>query len=75
MQTGLTDTSDQNAQIKKAFIKSAKRVMLGVDSSKFDKISFVRFSDFDGINAVITDKEPSEAWKNFFRERNIDLYF
>ena len=49
--------------------------MLGVDSSKFDKISFVRFSDFDGINAVITDKEPSEAWKNFFRERNIDLYF
>lgn len=75
MQVGLTDTSDQNAQLKKAFIRSAKKVMLGVDSSKFDKISFVRFSEFDGISAVITDKEPSGEWKAFLSDRNIELYY
>ncbi len=75
MNMGLTDTSDKNAQIKKAFIRSAKRVILGVDSSKFDVISFVRFSDMDNISVVITDKEPSEKWKEFFREKNIELYY
>lgn len=72
---GLTDTSDQNAQIKKAFIASAKKVIVGVDSSKFDKISFVRFSDFDNISAVVTEKEPTDEWKSFFREKNIELYY
>ncbi len=75
MEMGLTDTSDQNANVKKSFISSAKKVLLGVDSSKFDKISFVRFSEFDGISAVVTDKEPSAEWKNFFVKKNIELYF
>lgn len=75
MVMGLTDTSDQNAQVKRAFISSAKKVLLGVDSSKFDKISFVRFSDFTGVSAVVTDKEPSEEWKKFFKGKNIELYF
>ncbi len=75
MATGLTDTNDHNARIKKAFMKSAKKVMLGVDSTKFDRTSFVRFSDFDGISAVITDKEPSDEWKCFFEDKNIDLYY
>lgn len=75
MNIGLTDTSDQNAEIKKAFIGSAKKVIVGVDSSKFDKISFVRFSDFSGIDAIITDVEPSDEWKAFLNEKGIELYY
>ncbi len=75
MSAGLTDTNDQNAEIKKSFIHSAKKVIVGVDSTKFDKISFVRFSDFDGIDAVITDSEPSNEWKKFLKENDIELYY
>jgi DeoR/GlpR family transcriptional regulator of sugar metabolism len=70
---GLTDTNDQNASVKKAFLGNAKRVILGVDSSKFDKISFVRIGSFAGVDTVVTEKEPDAEWKRFFAEQGIRL--
>ena len=64
MQKGITDTRDYNAQIKKAFMLSAKKIYLAVDNTKFDKTSFVRFAEISDIDAVVTDVEPSEEWKN-----------
>ncbi len=75
MQKGITDTRDYNAQIKKAFMRSAKRVMLAVDNTKFDKTSFVRFADISDVSAVITDVEPNEEWKNYFAGNNVELYY
>ncbi len=75
MDHGLTDTSDQNAEVKKAFMKSARTVIVGVDSTKFDKTSFVRFSDFNNVDVVVTDKDPGEVWKTFFENRGIKLYY
>ena len=73
MNKGISDTSDVNARIKKAFIASAKKVILAMDSSKFDKISFVRFADIGDIHAVVTDAEPSKEWKDFFHSKNVEL--
>ncbi len=75
MTMGFTDTSDQNAQLKKAFMCSAKKVIIGVDSSKFDKISFVKFAGFDNIAAIVTDREPDDKWKAFLEDKNIRLYY
>lgn len=75
MQKGITDTRDYNAQIKKTFMRSAKKVFLAVDHTKFDATSFVRFADFSEIDAVVTDIEPSEEWKNFFLSNNVELYY
>ncbi len=72
---GLTDTNDGNADIKSSFISSARTVIVGVDSSKFDKVSFVRFSDFSDIDVVVTDKEPSDDWKRFFDKADIELLY
>ncbi len=74
-QKGITDTRDYNAQIKKAFIRSAKRVFLAVDCTKFDQTSFVRFAELSDIDAVVTDAEPSEEWKRYFEDNDVDLYF
>ena len=41
IQKGITDTSEENAEIKKAFIRNAKKRILAVDHTKFDKVSFV----------------------------------
>ena len=75
MEKGITDTRETFANLKKVFIKSAKKVILAVDHTKFNKISFVRLSDFDGIDMIVTDVEPSEAWKKLFEEKGIELYF
>ena len=75
MQKGVTDTRDYNAQIKKAFIRSAKKIYLAVDNTKFDKTSFVRFAEISDIHAVVTDTEPSEEWKTYLAGNNVELYY
>ena len=75
MEKGITDTRDFNATIKKSFVRSAKKVILAVDNTKFDKTSFVRFANIGEIDAVITDKEPSNEWKNYFSSNNVELYY
>ena len=72
---GITDTREQFAELKKAFFGSARKVILAVDHTKFDKISFVYFGDFDDIDVVVTDVEPDERWKHLFAEKNIELYY
>ena len=75
MQKGITDTRDYNAQIKKAFMLSAKKIYLAVDNTKFDKTSFVRFAEISDIDAVVTDVEPSEEWKKYLSGNNVELYY
>ncbi len=75
MAKGITDTRDYNAQIKKAFIRSAKKIFLAVDHTKFDKTSFVRFAEIADIDAIVTDVEPSDEWKRYLAENNVELYY
>ena len=75
MEKGITDTRDYNATIKKAFMRSAKKVFLAVDNTKFDKTSFVRLANIGEVDAVVTDREPSEEWKSYFASNNVELYY
>ena len=75
MEKGVTDTRDYNAQIKKAFMRSAKKIFLAVDNTKFDKTSFVRFAKMSEMDALVTDVEPSDEWKKYLAENNVELYY
>ena len=75
MEKGITDTRDYNATIKKAFMRSAKKVFLAVDNTKFDKTSFVRLANIGEVDCVVTDKEPSDEWKSYFASNNVELYY
>ncbi len=75
MLKGVTDTRETIADLKKIFLNSAKEVVLAVDHTKFDQVSFVNLCEFDQIDTVVTDVEPSVAWKNFFAEKQIRLIY
>ena len=75
MEKGITDTREPFAEMKKTFCRSARKVILAIDHTKFDKISFVRIGDLNDIDAVVTDIEPNDAWKAYFAEHNIELYY
>ena len=75
MDKGITDTREPFANLKQVFLKSAKQVILAVDHTKFDQISFVRLGELDDIDIVVTDVEPSDKWKNFFAEKQIKLLY
>ncbi len=75
MEKGITDTREPFAELKKSFLGAARQVILAVDHTKFDKISFVRLGDLAGVHTVVTDVEPDERWKNYFASRGIELYY
>lgn len=72
---GFTDSSEPNAQIKKAIISAANQTILVADSSKFDKISFVRIGDLQQVSAVVTDKDPGSSWRQTLDTLQVDCIF
>ncbi len=75
IEKGITDTRENNADLKKCFIKSANKIVLAVDHTKFNKISFVKICDFDDIDIIVTDVRPSDECIREFERRNIELIY
>ncbi len=60
--SGLTDTTLEIAQVKRAMIQSAKQVYLLADASKWDQTGFIKVASLEGIDTLITDKQlPAKA--------------
>lgn len=70
---GVLDSREADAAVKKAMLEQATRRILLVDHSKFDKAAFVRLADFDRIDYLVTDQEPSDEWKQILREHEVEL--
>ena len=70
---GITDSNEPDVEIKRHMVKAAKQVILAVDSSKFDKISFVRMGTFDQVNTVVTNMEPSQEWKDVLENAGVTV--
>lgn len=72
---GATDSYDNEFEIKKEMIDRAKEVALLVDNSKFDRIAFIKLTDLEDIDYIITDKKPSSRWVDFCNKNHIKLLF
>lgn len=75
MGTGVTDTNEGQARLKRMMIDQAHQVILLADSSKFDKKAFIHLADFDHINHIITESRPSDEWLAFFNQHGIQVHF
>ncbi len=72
---GITDSNEKDSEIKRAIFSSATRKILAVDSSKFDKISFVRVGDITDVDTIVTDSAPSERWIDYLKDKNVELIY
>lgn len=75
MERGVTDSNESDAQIKKIICKAAKKKILAVDSSKFDRISFTEVCELADLDMVVTDMEPDERWKQAFLAAQIETVY
>jgi DeoR family fructose operon transcriptional repressor len=55
---GLSTPDVDEAAVKTAIVRAARRVVLLTDSSKFDEETFVSFAHLEDIDALITDRAP-----------------
>lgn len=72
---GITDSSEFHAQTKQSMMQAAKKRILVLDNTKFDKVSFVNIANLDEINVVVTNQKPNHEWLRFFEEHKIDCVY
>lgn len=72
---GITDSNEKDSEIKQAIFTAANRKVLAVDSTKFDKISFVRVCNTGDVDTIVTDAQPSDRWIEHCKERNVQLIY
>lgn len=75
IERGVMESNDEESAVKQVMIAQAKKVILLVDSSKFDKISFAKTCDFSKISILVTDHEPSDDWKTSLDTHQVRLLY
>lgn len=75
VERGVTDGNEEFAQVKQGIIRSAKKRILAVDFSKFDKAAFSKICGIDQFDTVVTDQNPGESWLEYFDKRGIECLY
>ena len=73
LESGATNSSRGEFEVKQAAVRRSRYLYLLVDSSKFDSVSLMTFAQMNAFDAVITDKEPSVRYQSYFKKNNVDL--
>jgi DeoR family transcriptional regulator, fructose operon transcriptional repressor len=71
---GLTEYNWEDALVKKAMIRSAKRVYLLADASKFNRVAFAAVCGLADIHALVTNKEPPPDLLSKLRAGNVAVH-
>ena len=73
LENGLTDPTWLDTSIKKAMIRSSRKVILLIDSHKFDLISSRTFASIDQVDLIITDSSIDREIHERYCSTGIDI--
>lgn len=72
-QLGLADSDDAVVQIKQAMVESCDCSILLADRRKFDRSGLVAMGKLGMVDKLITDSEPSEAWRQRLEASGVEI--
>lgn len=75
IEKGLTDSSEEEAELRRVMAQSSRKVVLLCDHTKFDTISFCKVMDFKSIHYLITDRKPDARWSEFLAKKDIQVLY
>lgn len=70
---GFTEYSLDDARIKQAALRSAKRSVVVAEASKLGKIAFARVGSVDAVDALVTDEGADRRVLNALRDLGIEI--
>lgn len=70
---GITESNEEEAEVKNIMRSCAGKTILAIDSSKFDNISFTKMNDLKPDDIVVTDYLDDEKWLTYFNDRKIEI--
>ncbi len=65
----------QEVSVSKAILRQSERVLLAVDSSKFDRKAPVFIAAIDSISTLITDKKVPEDCRACCEQSGTDIVY
>lgn len=74
LDTGLSDATDEEAQIKRLIVGSASEVVALVDHTKWGRSAFATFCPTDMLRAVVTDAEAPMEMVEALRQRAVVVH-
>ncbi|MGZ9586927.1 DeoR/GlpR family DNA-binding transcription regulator [Paenibacillus marinisediminis] len=74
MQHGITDSNEQQAEVRRLAVERANKAFLIADYTKFDRTSFASICGFDQIDTLIVDQALSPDWHRHLEHHSISLH-
>ena len=59
---GLTDSNEQESEIRKVMLRCSETVIFLCDQTKFDKTGFAKTASLEDIDVIIVDAPMPESW-------------
>jgi len=75
LRTGVTEYNLEDAQVKRAMLATANKVIAAADGSKFGHTAFASVCDLDVIDAVITDSSADPETISGLRAQGIEIIY
>ena len=73
VESGLSDATDEEAQIKRSMVSAAREVIAIVDHTKWERAAFATFCSTDQVGLVLTDAAAPVGMVDELRRRSIDV--
>jgi DeoR family fructose operon transcriptional repressor len=70
---GLSTPDVDEAAVKTAIVRSARRVVLLADSSKFSEETLISFANLEDIDALITDRAPRGSLADALSDADVEV--
>ena len=75
IETGITDSDDAEAEIKKMALKNSRKRILLADHSKFGRVSFAKICPLNDLTTLVTDKVLEPLWLDVLSLSDVDVKY
>jgi len=73
MESGLSDATEEEAQIKRSMVNAAREVVAIVDHTKWGRAAFATFCELGALTSVVTDAGAPAEMVDLLRSRKIEI--
>lgn len=72
---GIMESQEAFGSTKRAMMKSGRKKILVIDSTKFDQKAFSVAGSMKEVDMVVTDKRPEDRWRIYFEKLGIECRY
>ena len=72
---GIMESQEAFGSTKRAMMKSGRKKILVIDSTKFDQKAFSVAGSMKEVDMVVTEKRPEDRWRIYFEKLGIECRY